>query len=133
MPASLPQPQAGDALWLVSAFAVLKGLSMFAKIVPILRKVLGLLTLLIVLAEDAIGPGNGADKKAAVIKDFKDWFTTTLAADFSVPSWLVGMLTSDALLGVVIDYLVAGFNKFNSLKAAVPAPAEKPVFGPPVS
>lgn len=101
---------------------------MFANLLPIFRQVLGILSLLIVLAEDAIGPGNGADKKAAVIKDFKNWFFN-LAGGLGVPAWLVGLLTNDALLGIVIDYLVAGFNKFNSLK--VPAPAEKPVFGPP--
>lgn len=135
MPANASHPEAAEALWLVPVLALAKGLQMFAKVLPIFRQVIGLLTLLIILAEDAMGPGTGAQKKQKVIDDFKAWFFH-LAGELSIPAWIVGLVTTDAILGLLIDFLVAAFNKLEDwpgLKPAAPAQAALAAGTPPLA
>lgn len=121
MPAEVSHPQAGDALWLVPVLAIAKGLQMFAKLLPIFRQVLGLLMFLVVLAEHALGPGTGAQKKADVMANFKAGFYE-LAGAMSIPPWVVAIFTDDKILGFVIDVVVGLFNKLEDWPPA-PAPA----------
>jgi hypothetical protein len=80
------------------------------------------------VAEAAIGPGNGAEKKAHALAALKEQIPT-VAADLGLPSWLVQLLLNEQTLGLLIDFAVFAENKAadavtQALKAAdAPLPA----------
>lgn len=52
----------------------------------------------------------GADKKAEVITEVKNWINS-LAKEDKIPSWLASILTLDMILGFAIDKIVDRLNK----------------------
>lgn len=94
----------------LGAFFVLwKGVRAMQSFIPAIRIGLSVISLLIVLAEDALGPGTGDEKKAKVISDIKAELPN-LATSLGIPSVIVGMLTNETVLGMVIDFLVGVAN-----------------------
>lgn len=52
----------------------------------------------------------GADKKAEVIAEVKNWINS-LAKEDKIPAWLANILTLDMILGFAIDKIVDRLNK----------------------
>lgn len=83
------------------------------KLIPAVKAALAIISMFIIIAEDALGPSTGPTKRAKVIEDVKAQLPK-LAAQLSMPSWLVELLTNEAVLGLLVDLLVAGANAAGS-------------------
>lgn len=95
---------------ILGAFFVLwKGIKAMQSLIPAIKIGLSVVSLLIVLAEDALGAGTGAEKKAKVIADLKSTLPG-LAESLGIPSVVVNVLTNEAVLALVIDFLVGVAN-----------------------
>ncbi|MBO9539704.1 hypothetical protein J7643_03830 [bacterium] len=75
-------------------------------IFPSILKILSLVGSLIVIAEDALGPGTGEQKKAKVIADVQARLPG-LAGQLGIPEWAIAVFTNSGVLGVLVDSLVA--------------------------
>lgn len=103
------------ALLLPSPLSLLKGRNRLS--FDVIRKLLALVGLLIVLAEDALGPGTGDQKKQRVKEDLQGQLPRLLE-DSGVPPVLVALFTSDWLLDLVIESLVKAANEAGKLASA---------------
>lgn len=97
------------------------------QLIPAIRIALGLVGLAIVLAEDAMGAGTGAEKKAAAIAHVQAQLPG-LVASAGLPGFVAQLLGSEAVLSVVIDLLVSAANagghlQGGALAAALPNPS----------
>jgi len=92
---------------------------MISNILNIVAQVIAVLTALVLAVER---PGEGAQKKAEVIAAIK---AALIAAP--IPAWAKTIFTIDAVVGVIVDLLVATLNKTGWIKPAeaelAPSPA----------
>lgn len=108
------------ALLIPSPLALLKGARV--SIIPAIKAIIAIVSVSVIVAEDVLGPGTGAEKKAAVIKDIQEKLPG-LAEQLQIPGWVVTLLTSEGVLGFVIDIVVSGANSSGLLKVDPPAVA----------
>lgn len=100
-----------------------KGWKFMQAIFPIILKIFAVLTSLILIAEDAIGPGSGAEKKAKVIADVQDKLPK-LSADLGLPPWVVSVFGNEAFLSIIIDALVGSAKAAGHLSGTITVEAK---------
>lgn len=79
----------------------------FLTLVPALLVTVGAV---VHVAEDALGPGTGEQKKAAVIEQLVTDLPGVFAA-LGVPSPFAGLLVNEAVLGFLVDLVVRAANQ----------------------
>lgn len=94
-----------------------KGLTTMNLLFPSILKILSLLSSLIVIAEDTLGPGTGDQKKAKVISDVQSKLPG-LAEQLGIPGWAITVFTNAGVLGILIDSLVAIAGASGHMEAA---------------
>ena len=85
---------------------VWKGFKAMQALFPSILKILALLGTFISVAEAALGPGTGEQKKAKVIADLQGQLPG-LARQLGVADWLVDIFSHEGFLAFLIDSLVA--------------------------
>lgn len=95
---------------------VWKGFKAMQALFPSILKILALLGTLISVAEAALGPGTGEQKKARVIADLQAQLPV-LASQLGVAGWLVDLFSHEGFLAFLIDSLVAAANGSGHLGA----------------
>lgn len=68
----------------------------------------------VAVAEDALGPGTGPEKRARVIADLREQLPA-LVASLGLPAALAGVFASEFLLGLLVDGVVAAANQLKLL------------------
>jgi hypothetical protein len=77
------------------------------------------------VAEAAIGPGNGEQKKAHAIETLKAQLPT-VADDLGIPAPVLQFLLNDQVLGLLIDFAVFAANEADKFAQSAVAAVEAP-------